>query len=239
MTPITRDDITGAVRRALEPLPYVDLQADAEDDRAADVFDAVESALRELSPIELRYVLPEPTWHGHSQRFYRLRDASEFLVIDFVVVHHSKPDKFLQRELHGEPIVYFDKSGVVRPEPVDRKALKERLRDRVESLNVNFQLFGLLAPKEIWRGNPLDALVYYHGFTLRPLVEMLRISRTPERHGFYVRYARHDLPSALVGELTDLFYVRDAADLLEKHARAKRLFVEALAEARESLAERP
>src|SRR5215210_3380042 len=121
MPMVTRDAIQQALREALEPLDYVyamweggsaatgrsdewsdiDLQVDAEDDRTEDVFATAEDVLRKLSPIDLVYRLPEPTWHGHSQRLYRLRDASPFLMVDFVVMRHSSKEKFLQPEIHG------------------------------------------------------------------------------------------------------------------------------------------
>jgi hypothetical protein len=41
----------------------------------------------------------------------------------------------------------------------------------------------------IRRGNGLDALAFYHGLTLRPLVEMLRIAHTP---GALKRAARRE-----------------------------------------------
>lgn len=156
-------------------------------------------------------------------------------MIDLVVIHHTKLDKFLQTEIHGTPIVYFDKSGVVRSAPLDREALASRVRGRIEALRVNFDLFHVLAPKDAWRGNALDAPAFYHAFIRRPLVEMLRIARRPERHAFHVRYARHDFPADLLDELAALFYVRDAEDLLEKHERAVRLFEQALRDARSAL----
>jgi hypothetical protein len=33
--------------------------------------------------------MPMPTWHGHAQRFYRLRDTSELTAVDVVVFQRS------------------------------------------------------------------------------------------------------------------------------------------------------
>ncbi len=37
------------------------------------IADIVERALESVSPIALRFEVPQPTWHGHYQAFYRLR----------------------------------------------------------------------------------------------------------------------------------------------------------------------
>jgi hypothetical protein len=121
-TSLTRQQILDAVIAALQPLDYVfamweagaaafnrldqwsdlDLMIDADDERTVDVQAAFEAAIQELSPIQLKYEEPQPTWHGHAQAFYRLRDASPFLMLDVVFLKHSHPDKFLEYEIHGE-----------------------------------------------------------------------------------------------------------------------------------------
>ena len=83
---------------------------------------AAEQALRTLSPIAACRRLPEPTWHGHSQVFVRLADAPEHLVVDLVVLHRSVTERFLERERHGVPVVYFDRFGEIAAVPLDRAA---------------------------------------------------------------------------------------------------------------------
>ncbi len=53
-----------------------------EDERVEDAFEAIEEILNTLSEIDLKFRLQEPTWHGHSQCFYTLTDASPFLMLD-------------------------------------------------------------------------------------------------------------------------------------------------------------
>ncbi|MFL6226407.1 MAG: hypothetical protein ACJ75K_27245 [Actinomycetes bacterium] len=92
-----REQVVEVLRGALLPLPYVnaawlggsdafghsdelsdvDLQVDVDDGHVAATFGAVEAALAAASPIRYRMVMPMPTWHGHAQRFYRLRDTAE------------------------------------------------------------------------------------------------------------------------------------------------------------------
>lgn len=68
---VGRDEALSAMRAALEPLDHVQAMWEA----GAIAFGMVENTLRTLSPIGLKYRLPEPIWHGHSQAFYRLEGA--------------------------------------------------------------------------------------------------------------------------------------------------------------------
>ena len=92
-----RQQVVEVLRAALQPLSWVnaawlggsdafgradelsdvDLEVDVDDGYVAATFGAVEAALAAASPIVARLVLPMPTWHGHAQRFYRLRDTAE------------------------------------------------------------------------------------------------------------------------------------------------------------------
>jgi hypothetical protein len=245
---VTREDILNALREALAPLDYthamweggaaafdridewsdIDLQVDTDDERVQDVFAVAEQALNALSPIELSYEIPQPTWHGHWQKFYRLSDASAYLLLDLTVITHSNPNKFIQPELHGNAVIHFDKANVVQSQPLDRATLADQLRARVETLRLTFDLFRILALKELNRHNDIEAIAFYHSWTLRPLIEALRIQYKPARHSFYTRYIHYDLPQDIVRELQDLFFVRDADDLRAKRERAERWFYETL-----------
>ena len=130
-----RQQVVEVLRGALLPLPFVnaawlggsdafgrsdelsdvDLQVDVDDGRVAATFGAIEAALAAASPIVARLVMPMPTWHGHAQRFYRLRDTAEFTAVDVVVFQRSDPRRYYnQTERHGRPLVLFDRAGVVR-----------------------------------------------------------------------------------------------------------------------------
>lgn len=206
----------------------IDLMVDVADDHVEEVFKTVEQALIALSPINLIYEIPQPAWHGHAQKFYRLERASEFLLIDLAVMKHSSTNKFLEVELHGNPRVLFDRAGVVDPPALDHIALSTTLKARLDTLATTFDMFRILAQKEILRGNAVDALVFYQSYTLRPLVELLRIKYTPERYQFSLRYANLDLPEAIFARIERLAFVSDLADLDKKHQEAVEWFFEVL-----------
>ena len=89
---ISRDEVTAAIARALEPLDYVyamweggavafdrldewsdiDICVSADDDRIAEPFEIVEQALESISPIDLKYEHTGPKLGEYVQAFYRL-----------------------------------------------------------------------------------------------------------------------------------------------------------------------
>lgn len=246
---LTREHILTSLQSAIEPLPYahamwqggaaafnrvdewsdIDLQIDVDDDRVADACAVVDATLAEHAPVAIKFELPPPTWHGHYQAFYRFRDASEFLVLDLVVMKHSNPNKFLEPEIHGEKVVVFDKDNTLNVPPLDRVAWADKLRSRLASLRVMFELFQPFTEKELKRGNAIEAVMYYHSLVLRPLVEVLRIQHAPARYNFHTRYVYYDLPADLVRALEPLFFPRDGDDVRAKQAQAAQMFAEALA----------
>lgn len=250
--PIDRSQVLGAIKAALLPVPFaiamweggaasfgridewsdIDLQVAAQDGHVEEIFPIVERAVAELSPIDLKYELPRPSWHGHLQNFYRLRDASPYLLIDLVVMRVSAPEKFLQPEIHGSAIRHFDKANVLRAPRFDQAAFDARLKDRVESLRVTFELFRPLTLKELNRGNAIEAVAFYQSWVLRPLVEVLHIRHAPFHYNFNTRYVQHDLPKPVLDKLQPLYFVRDPKDLRAKREEAENWFHETLSQIR-------
>lgn len=245
---VSREDILGAVRKAVEPLDFVhamweggaaangrldewsdiDLMVDAEDERVEDVFAAVDRAFEELSGVELKYRMREPTWHGHSQALYRVAGSSPFHMVDFCVVRHSNEDKLLGVERHGTPVIHFDRTATVVNPPLDREALSARLRQRLAAIKVMFDLTQIMTEKEIHRGNAIEAMAYYQGLTLRPLVEALRMLHDPLRFDYQTRYVYDDLPRDAVERLEPLYFIRDLEDLRGKLRTAGDFFHETM-----------
>jgi hypothetical protein len=247
---LTRETILTALENALKPLPYIhamwqggaasfnrvdewsdiDLQVVADDDRIADVFKVVEDTLRTLSPIDLQYDFPQPTWHGHHQTFYRLQNASPFLLLDFVAMKLSNENRFLQPEIHGTAIINFDKSDLVKTPPLDIDAHLKAIQGRIDTLRALFEMFQVLTLKEIHRKNSIEAIAFYQSWTLRPLVEVLRIRHDPARYNFHTRYVQYDLPQDDVVRLEPLFFITNLQDLEAKFKQASDWFREAFAQ---------
>ena len=129
-------------------------------------------------------------------------------------------EKFLQPEVHGEPVVLFDKTGAVTANPFDYEAHDAMLQDRIAHLGAMFARMQSYVRKEILRGNILDAMYFYPG-TLRPLVELLRIKYDPTRYNWGQRYLGFYLPPADRKKLESLNLIKDIADLDQKQKVAQ------------------
>lgn len=246
--PLTRQEIINALIQGLEPLEFVnamweggsaafnrldqwsdiDLQFDVADDKVEETFRAIQEVLESLSPINLLHRTPALPWPGIFQIFYRLSNASPYLLIDTAVIQHSAADKLLDEPLHGKAVFYFDKVGVAQVPLFDWDALQERLAKRVESMRKTFDLYQCMVTKEVYRQNPLDALMFYNSCTMRPLVEALRILHTPARHGFGIHYAYVDLPAEVSQRLEALHFVRDLEEIGRKREEAEEWFYQTL-----------
>lgn len=243
---ITREDVIHTLVDALQPLDYahalyeggavafnridewsdIDLYLVVDDDKIDEAFLVVEKTLRTLSPIKQKYEVKQLPWPGVSQAFYRLEGTSEYLLIDFAVIKMGGSEKFLEPEIHGKAVFYFNKSGVVKVPKLDRALLKKNLHERLIRLRERFAMFNIFVQKEINRGNFIEALDLYRAMTLGSVVDALRIKHSPFHHDFKIRYIQHELPKEKVDKLEDLYFVKDGNDLQAKYREATEWFKE-------------
>ena len=245
---LTREVIVETLVNALEPLDYVhafyeggaaafgridewsdiDLYAVADDEKIDAVFLAVEKTLERLSPIEQKLRTPQLPWPGVSQTFYKLSTASEFLLIDLAVLKLNAPEKFLEPLIHGNVVFYFNKNDALKPNRFDKKTFSEKLRVRLQMMQARFSMFNNLVQKEIYRHNYLEAMEWYHVFTLTALVEALRMKHNPVHHDFRMRYMHYELPTETIRRLENLYFVKNAKDLQEKYNEATEWYKETI-----------
>ncbi|UCG45834.1 MAG: hypothetical protein JSV58_03445 [Candidatus Bathyarchaeota archaeon] len=241
--PLTRADIIKTLVDALKPIDYVlafweggaaafnrvdewsdiDLYLVVADEKVDETFLAVEEALKSLSPIQQKHTVvhPEP---GLFQAFYRLEDANKFLLIDLAVMTLSNPDKFLEPEIHGEAMFYFNKSKEIKAPALDKKAMITKLVKRLEQLKARFNMFNSFIQKEINRGNHVEAIDLYHVLILGALVTVLRIKHSPVHYDFKTRYVHYELPAEITEKLKELYFVANEDELQEKYDEASKLF---------------
>lgn len=243
---MSREQVIDALVGALEPLDHIralfeggatgfdrvdewsdiDLGLIVDDDKVEEAFAKVEEVLTSLSGIRLRYRLPEPTWHGSPQCFYRLEGASEFLLVDLCIMKKSDDEEMMPYEIHGRPAVHFDKDCKFGDSAYDPDKVAEAIEKRLEEVKVIFEMFQILTLKELNRGNDVEAFPFYLGYTFRPLVEVLRIKHCPQRYNYYARYVYYDLPKEVVERLVPLIYVGNPRELRDAFAKAGAWFNE-------------
>ncbi|HEX7318954.1 MAG TPA: hypothetical protein VF399_01185 [bacterium] len=208
----------------------IDLMLVCGDDKVEDTLTAAEKSLTALSGLAIKYRLPEPTWHGHAQVFWRLKSASPFLFFDLVVMKRSSKDKFLQYEIHGEPVVHFDKTGVIKNEPVDKSVFEKKLKNRLAAMKATFELFQVLTEKELNRGNDIHAYSFYIAHTFRPLVMALRMKYNPIHFDFFTAYLYHELPREVVERLRSLYLLDSIDEIKKAQKKAQKWFWETVKE---------
>jgi hypothetical protein len=173
--------LAGRLRRLrgrADELSDVDLQVD--DGHVAATFGAVEAALAAASPIGGRLVMPMPTWHGHAQRFYRLRDTAEFTAVDVVRVPAVRPAPVLQPDRAPRPSPGPVRPGRGRPARPPRPGeLAATLAREVAGIRERLAFTLPLVAKEVRRGDALAALGLWHRHVLAPLVTLYRVRHTP------------------------------------------------------------
>lgn len=167
---------------------------------------SAEESLANVSPIILRHASPPGC-------YYKLKDTSEFLLVDLCFFRAGAPEQNLEVERHGNGRQLFDKGGWLRPQSVDDIYLASKRQKRLMELQSWFSASQSFVRKAILRGQHAEALASFWGYTLRPLVEILRLRYCPIRWDFGMRYLDRDLPPAVYGQICELMFVRSLEDL--------------------------
>jgi hypothetical protein len=215
--------ITSAICQALEPLPAVlagweggsaafgsvdgysdiDLKFLVDDDALSDLlYAAAEASLETVSPITASHLVPPG-------RYYKLKDGGEFLLVDLCFFRAGATDHTLEVERHGHARPLFDKGDWLRPRPLDEGALAAKRDKRYRELQTWFVVSQSFVRKAVLRGQEVEALACFWGYTLKPLAELLRMRYCPVRWDFGMRYLDRDLPPTVYNQLRDLAFVRD------------------------------
>jgi predicted nucleotidyltransferase len=193
-----------AARGRADEYSDIDLMVVAPLECASRLFERTEEALADIAPIVHVWSVEPPGFPDMAQRFYFLADAPRFFALDCSVLSPAAVASFLERERHGEPIVWLDRRGSISVRPVDQAALAKRRRHRLGQLRGMVPVYAMLVDKEIARGHPLEALGFYQ-VLVRALIELLGMQHRPERFDFAWRYVERELPA-------------DAQALIARHA---------------------
>ncbi len=210
----------------------VDLMLITSDGYEKQAMQQAEAMLENSFGIDMKFEIDPPQWPGMTQTFFRLKNASPFLLVDFSILPLSAPDKFAEPEIHGNPIVLFDKQNIIQGvQPMNYEDLKRKLKSRIVIQRHKQEIFRVLVDKEINRNNAIDAFIFYWSYTLAPLVEMLRIKHAPYHWNFGSRYLNKHLPANISAELEQFYFVNNLEDLKQKNAKAREWLTVAFDEA--------
>ena len=244
---ISRDNITNKLREALEPLPFIyafwlegadaigttdeysdiDFWVDFEDEYEEQAYEAVETALFELSEIDYKYVMR----HDHPkirQRIYHLAGTSEYQMIDFCWQLHSRPKDeyaYIENDTIEAVKVIFDKDNIIRYKPLDLSAFAEWNKCRFEEAKYR-RTQHIRAEKYVRRGQYLEAYAYYNRYVLEPLIDLLRLIYTPAYANYYLIHISQHIPEVERERLEYFARISSLDNIEEKIPQAGRWFDE-------------
>lgn len=201
---------------ALDEYSDLDLNVLVSDGAAIpDLYAATERALESVSPITL--VHDEPPG-----RYYKFRDGGSYFFLDLCFLPEAEVGQWLSAERHGAVRKLFDNGSWLEISGSDARPWEERRIARLNEMKDWFPASQSFVWKTVHRGQPAEALAAYWGYTLRPLVELLRMKYCPERWDFGMRYLGRDLPRDVYDRLRDAMYVPDFNALSQRLTESDR-----------------
>ena len=240
---IDRNDIIAHMQSALKPLPFfhalwlegadangtadsysdIDFWADIEDSCEAQAYEAVESALAALAPLDFQYNMR----HGHPkirQRIYHLPGTSEYLMIDFCWQLHSREAySFIENDPIEAAQVLFDNNSVIQFQPFNACDFADENRQRLKKA-VYHRSQQMRAEKYVRRGLYLEAYAYYNCYALEPLIDLLRLIYTPAHADYHLVHISQHLPKAERKQLEYFAQICSLDDIAERLPKAAQLF---------------
>jgi hypothetical protein len=192
---------------ALDAYSDIDINFLVSTEASLDLLYAVaEAALRSVSPIVLTHIAPPG-------RYYKLEAGGPFLLVDVCFFPVGIQDLHLEVERHGQPRVLFDKGDWLLVPALNVDALAARCAARCAELRTWFPVSQSFVRKAIVRGQHVEALNAFWGYTLRPLGELLRMRYCPIRWDFGLRYLDRDLPADVYERFRSLLFTRNLDEL--------------------------
>jgi predicted nucleotidyltransferase len=192
-----------------------------------EAFELMESA---MPTITHRYI--EPVGRDLKHRIYFHDGAPKHFCADVGVISKDSRETLRERmviERHGNPIVFFDRKGLIKPHPVDKVEWRAKLERRIRDLEDTLPIYTLQVLKPLDRHHYAEAFAFYYHGLLRRFVELLGIRFRPYRYDFELRYLERDFPQKEQASIHEYMKYVDPDDLRRKVALIDQEFKENLA----------
>ncbi|MCD6329636.1 MAG: nucleotidyltransferase domain-containing protein [Candidatus Cloacimonetes bacterium] len=191
----------------------LDIALICDDDHVEGLFEKTEKFLEDTYGIKEKLRMPEPSWHGHSQTFYLLKDSPQFFYIDLLIEKLSAGNRFMESNRHGNSVVWFDKKGLMDGTPMPDEDFKKKIVPKLEYFKKSFFITKIELEKQVLRGRDVDALDGYYKLILGRLAFLLNVKNRPAKHDFGLLYSYRDWPREYHEFVQKLLYVKDFKDL--------------------------
>jgi hypothetical protein len=204
-----------AANNKLDSYSDIDLIVCVEDKNVEESFLNIKNRLQSLAEIEHPWRVPEPTWNGFSQCYYKLKESPDYFFIDLVIIKKSSFKPF-ESERHGNPVVHYDRAKILTITSADTSEFWHKIKLRLENLSNSLPFYNAIVIKELKRNHPLDALAFYRQI-VAAYVELLGMKYRPFKHDFGLRYSHVDFPKPVVIEIEKFSFV-SSADEIKQYA---------------------
>jgi len=198
----------------LDDYSDLDLGIICADDAIDNVFRKLEEFLSSNYGIKHKLIVPEPSWHGHSQRFYILEKTDPYFYLDILVEKLSSGNRFTESDRHGNSVVWFDKKDLIDPTPTPEEEIVAKGKNIFQRVKQAYPFLLLDVNKQILRGNQVDAFELYFRL-LNRLGVLLNLKYRHHKYDFGLRYAIRDFPEEIVQLLRKLLFPGKFEDLAE------------------------
>lgn len=205
-----------------DELSDIDLMVDAEDGTVGETVKMFENFLDRLAGISSVYSVSEEKEKQH--KFYKLKDTDKFSIIDLFIVERSNPAKEMEKHIHGDLVIHYDKYDYMKDQSYDKESFQKKINEFEKKSKSVFEFFLYQTEKEILRGRYIDALAYYFDLTLKPLIRSLRVKYNPVHYNFELRYLYDEFPKNIVKEIELLLSITDIDDLKRKLKLAEEIY---------------
>ncbi len=207
-----------------DDLSDIDLRIVADTEHSDQIVSDLEVALNSFVGIEDSY---SPAYANLKQRFYKLKNASPFHMLDVLVFTEEYLPVFLSKQSMGpNPLVFCDESHLIQTIdtlPNSAEAFKVKIDDYQKQFTF---LARILVERAIKRNRYTEALYFYNARIILPLIEMLRYRYSRVRQDYGLRYLADDLPGSIVAILDELHRISSFEDLQKNLDKAEKLFYE-------------
>ncbi len=207
-----------------DELSDLDLILISKDDAVEISFSKIENYLQKIG-IRSKFRLPEPTWHGHSQAFYFLKNSPKFYYIDLLIEKESAKNRLTEAGRHGKAKIWFDKKNLIDLTPTSRKEIEKKCQHQLKISKQIFPIYENDVLKYIKRKKFIDAMALYQGL-IRRLMILLNIKYRPEKYDFGLRYLYRDFPQHEIVLIETLLQIENLEDLEKKFETSVKKFWE-------------
>ncbi len=188
----------------------IDFWLDVKDGFEDKAFDAVVGALTAHGKLDLDHEVNHADPQIR-QRFLRLNQSSEFLMLDLCIQSSSREFSFTPKADAILPL--FDKAAVLKfSEPKILPIQKASIE-----ILASFEVHKIWIEKALAKESYLEAHSNYYHYAFQPFVKLLRLKHCPAKRDFGLKHVYLDLPNEACLKLEHLAKVSSLAEIEMKY----------------------